>query len=143
MQSQYVPIREGTDKIPLRDIDLYSKVDYFQSLVPGVVVMAIFLGTLTTGAFNLVMDRFLGIEESYLLTPLSKSHIVSGLIVSGLIGKWPFDNHGYCCVNINSEHADNRHSLLWRIGTVFIASYCHCSYNSCSAQLHVCHPWKD
>jgi ABC-2 type transport system permease protein len=30
------------------------------------------------------MDRFLGIEESYLLTPLSKSHIVSGLIISGL-----------------------------------------------------------
>jgi ABC-2 type transport system permease protein len=46
--------------------------------------MAIFLGALTTGAFNLVMDRFLGIDESYLLTPLSKSHIVSGLIISGL-----------------------------------------------------------
>ena len=46
--------------------------------------MAIFLGTLTTGAFNLVMDRFLGMDESYLLTPLSKSHIVGGLITSGL-----------------------------------------------------------
>ena len=68
----------------LRDIDLYRKVDYYQSLVPGVVIMAIFLGTLTTGAFNLVMDRFLGIDESYLLTPLSKSHIVAGLIISGL-----------------------------------------------------------
>ncbi len=68
----------------LRDIDLYRKVDYYQSLVPGVVIMAIFLGTLTTGAFNLVMDRFLGIDESYLLTPLSKFHIVAGLIISGL-----------------------------------------------------------
>jgi ABC-2 type transport system permease protein len=44
--------------------------------------MAIFLGTLTTGVFNIVMDRFLGIEESYLLTPLSRSHIVSGLIIA-------------------------------------------------------------
>lgn len=52
--------------------------------MPGVVIMAIFLGTLTTGVFNLVMDRFLGIDESYLLTPLSKSHIVGGLIISGL-----------------------------------------------------------
>jgi ABC-2 type transport system permease protein len=30
------------------------------------------------------MDRFLGMDESYLLTPLSKSHIVGGLIISGL-----------------------------------------------------------
>lgn len=80
----YVSIREKTDEIFLRDVDLYRKVDYYQSLVPGVVIMAIFLGTLTTGAFNIVMDRFLGIDESYLLTPLSKSHIVSGLVISGL-----------------------------------------------------------
>ena len=80
----YVPIREKTNEVLLRDVNLYPKVDYYQSLVPGVVIMAIFLGTLTTGAFNLVMDRFMGIDESYLLTPLSKSHIVSGLIISGL-----------------------------------------------------------
>ena len=46
--------------------------------------MAIFLGSLTTGAFNLVMDRFLGVDESYMLTPLSKTDIVGGLILSGL-----------------------------------------------------------
>ncbi len=84
LNSDYVSIREKTDQIFLRDIDLYRKVDYYQSLVPGVVIMAIFLGALTTGAFNLVMDRFLGIDESYLLTPISKSHIVAGLIISGL-----------------------------------------------------------
>jgi ABC-2 type transport system permease protein len=84
LDPEYVTVRERADAIYLRDIDLYRKVDYYQSLVPGVVIMAIFLGTLTTGVFNLVMDRFLGIEESYLLTPLSRSHIVSGLIISGL-----------------------------------------------------------
>lgn len=62
----------------------YRQVDYFQSLVPGVVIMAVFLGSLTTGAFNLVMDRFLGVDESYMLTPLTKSDIVGGLILSGL-----------------------------------------------------------
>ncbi len=80
----YISIRGKTDEVSLREINLYKKVDYAQSLVPGVVIMAIFLGTLTTGAFNLVMDRFLGIEESYLLTPLSKLDIVGGLILSGL-----------------------------------------------------------
>jgi ABC-2 type transport system permease protein len=84
INADYVSIRERTDEIFLRDSNLYKKVDYFQSLVPGVVIMAIFLGTLTTGAFNLVMDRFLGVDESYLLTPLSKWDIVGGLIISGL-----------------------------------------------------------
>jgi ABC-2 type transport system permease protein len=84
IKSDYVSIRDKSDEIFLRDVDLYRKVDYYESLVPGVVIMAIFLGTLTTGAFNVVMDRFLGVDESYLLTPLSKSDIVAGLIMSGL-----------------------------------------------------------
>ena len=84
MYSDYVSVREKRDEVHIREIDLYKKVDYAQSLVPGVVIMAIFLGTLTTGAFNLVMDRFLGTEESYLLTPLTRSDIIGGLILSGL-----------------------------------------------------------
>ncbi|NJD54945.1 MAG: ABC transporter permease [Nitrospirae bacterium] len=84
MRTEYIAIREKYADAQVREIDLYAKVDYYQSLVPGVVIMAIFLGTLTSGAFNLVMDRFLGIDESYLLTPLSKSHIVGGLVISGL-----------------------------------------------------------
>jgi ABC-2 type transport system permease protein len=84
VRPSYVAIREAADEIHVRDANLYRNVDYFQSLVPGVVVMAIFLGTLTTGVFNVVMDRFQGIEESYLLTPLTKANIVGGLILSGL-----------------------------------------------------------
>jgi len=84
MKTEHVAIREKYEDVQLREIDLYPKVDYYQSLVPGVVIMAIFLGTLTSGAFNLVMDRFLGIDESYLLTPLSKTHIFGGLVISGL-----------------------------------------------------------
>lgn len=85
MKTEYVAIREKADEVQTRDVDLYPKVDYYQSLVPGVVIMAIFLGTLTTGAFNMVMDRFLGVDESYLLTPLSKVHLVGGLVASGLL----------------------------------------------------------
>lgn len=81
---RYEPIRDTPGDIQLSDNNLFQQVDYRQSLVPGVVIMAIFLGSLTTGAFNLVMDKFQGIEESYLLTPLTKMDIVSGLIISGL-----------------------------------------------------------
>jgi len=81
---EYISIRERSDEVHIRNIDLYNLVDYYQSLVPGVVIMAIFLGTMIAGVFNLVMDKFLGINESYLLTPLSRGTIVLGLIISGL-----------------------------------------------------------
>jgi ABC-2 type transport system permease protein len=80
----YVAIREHGGETYQREVNLYRQIDYFQSLVPGVVIMAVFLGSLTTGAFNLVMDRFLGVDESYMLTPLTKMDIVGGLILSGL-----------------------------------------------------------
>lgn len=60
------------------------QIGYFQPLVPGVVIMSIFLGAMTTGVFNIVMDRFLGVDEAYLLTPLTKTDIVAGPIISGL-----------------------------------------------------------
>ena len=69
----------------LRRIELYRKVDYDQSLIPGVVIMAIFMGAMVTGVFNLVMDKFLGVHESYLLTPLTRRDIVVGLMLSGLL----------------------------------------------------------
>jgi len=80
----FEPNRERADQTHFRNVDLYRQVDYFQSLVPGVVIMAIFLGAMTTGVFNVVMDRFLGVQEAYLLTPLTKADIVTGLVISGL-----------------------------------------------------------
>lgn len=85
LRDEFVSIREERSQTRLRDIELYKKIDYDQTLIPGVVIMAIFLGAMTTGAFNMVMDKFLGVEESYFLTPLSKTDIVMGLIASGLL----------------------------------------------------------
>jgi len=82
---EFISIREERTQTRLRDIEIYRKIDYDQTLIPGVVIMAIFLGAMTTGAFNMVMDKFLGVEESYFLTPLTKRDIVMGLIASGLL----------------------------------------------------------
>ncbi|MBI5642873.1 MAG: ABC transporter permease [Deltaproteobacteria bacterium] len=82
---EFISIREERTKPRIRPVELYRKIDYDQTLIPGVVIMAIFLGAMTTGAFNMVMDRFLGVEESYFLTPLTKRDIVMGLVASGLI----------------------------------------------------------
>jgi ABC-2 type transport system permease protein len=69
----------------VRIAELYPKVDYDTSLIPGVVVLSIFMGSMLTGAFNLVMDRFLGVHESYLSTPLRRSDITLGVLLSGTI----------------------------------------------------------
>ncbi|HBG46094.1 MAG TPA: hypothetical protein DDW94_03800 [Deltaproteobacteria bacterium] len=84
LKNEFISIREERAAAKLREIELYRKIDYDQTLIPGVVIMAIFLGAMTTGAFNIVMDKFLGVEESYFLTPLTKTDIVMGLIASGL-----------------------------------------------------------
>ncbi len=64
-------------------LEIYPRVDYDTSLIPGVVVLAIFMGSMLTGAFNLVMDRFLGVHESYLSTPLRRWDINVGVLLSG------------------------------------------------------------
>jgi ABC-2 type transport system permease protein len=69
----------------LRTAELYPKVDYDTSLIPGVVVLSIFMGSMLTGAFNLVMDRFLGVHESYLSTPLRRLDLTLGLLLSGTV----------------------------------------------------------
>jgi ABC-2 type transport system permease protein len=65
--------------------EIYARVDYDTSLVPAVVVMAIFMGSMISGGFNLVMDRFLGVHESYLSTPLRRFDIAVGVLGSGTL----------------------------------------------------------
>ncbi|MBI5598281.1 MAG: ABC transporter permease [Deltaproteobacteria bacterium] len=84
MEGEFIPVREERSRPRLREVEVYKKIDYDQTLIPGVVIMAIFLGAMTTGVFNTVMDKFLGTDESYLLTPLRKIDIVMGLLTSGL-----------------------------------------------------------
>lgn len=69
----------------LRPQEIYPRVDYDASLIPGVVVLSIFMGSMITGAFNVVMDRFLGVHESYLSTPLRRLDLNLGVLLSGTI----------------------------------------------------------
>lgn len=67
----------------VRPEEIYPRVDYDASLVPGVIVLSIFMCSMIAGAFNLVMDRFLGVHEAYLSTPLRRVHINLGILLSG------------------------------------------------------------
>jgi len=67
----------------IRPQEIYPRVDYDTSLIPGVIVMSLFMGSMLSGAFNLIMDRFLGVHESFLSTPLRKLDINLGILLSG------------------------------------------------------------
>lgn len=69
----------------IRPQELYPRVDYDASLIPGVIVMSLFMGSMLSGAFNLIMDRFLGVHESFLSTPLRKLDINLGILLSGTV----------------------------------------------------------
>lgn len=69
----------------VRAQEIYPRVDYDASLIPGVVVMSLFIGSMLSGAFNLIMDRFLGVHEAYLSTPLTKLDINLGIVLSGTV----------------------------------------------------------
>jgi ABC-2 type transport system permease protein len=82
----YVTAREPKlDQIFLRPSRLFTTVDYDRSLIPGVIVMALFMGSLTSGVFNWVMDRFMGITECYLVTPLSRWNLAAGVLASSVL----------------------------------------------------------
>jgi len=81
----FVTARESKlNQISLRPSWLFPYVDYDRSLIPGVIVMAIFMGSLMSGVFNWVMDKFLGVTECYLVTPLSRWDIAGGVLASGV-----------------------------------------------------------
>ncbi len=81
----FVTAREPKlNDISLRPSWLFPYVDYDRSLIPGVIVMAIFMGSLMSGVFNWVMDKFLGVTECYLVTPLSRWDIAGGVLASGV-----------------------------------------------------------
>jgi ABC-2 type transport system permease protein len=85
VQEEFVSARRPQLHVTLlRPVELYRTVDYDASLIPGVIVMALFMGSLTSGVFNWVMDKFLGVTEGYLVTPLARWEIAGGMLASGV-----------------------------------------------------------
>lgn len=86
IRNTFVTAREPKlNQIVLRSSNLFVTVDYDRSLIPGVIVMALFMGSMTSGVFNWIMDRFSGITEAYLVTPLSPWHITGGILAASIL----------------------------------------------------------
>src|SRR5437016_10435249 len=66
-------------------VEVYPYVPYIQYLLPGSVVMSIFMMVMIGGGIIFIDDKARGLHEGYLVTPITKLELITGFNVSGTI----------------------------------------------------------
>jgi ABC-2 type transport system permease protein len=66
-------------------VEVYPYVPYVQYLLPGSVVMSIFVMVMIGGGIIFIDDKARGLHEGYLVTPISKLELIGGFNLSGTI----------------------------------------------------------
>src|SRR4029079_9530435 len=66
-------------------VEVYPYVPYVQYLLPGSIVMSIFMMVMIGGGIIFIDDKARGLHEGYLVTPISKLELIAGFHVSGRI----------------------------------------------------------
>src|SRR5882672_3844292 len=72
-------------KATLDVVEVYPYVPYIQYLLPGIVVMSIFMMVMIGGGIIFIDDKARGLHEGYLVTPITKFELIAGFNVSGAI----------------------------------------------------------
>ncbi|MBI3401818.1 MAG: ABC transporter permease [Acidobacteria bacterium] len=66
-------------------VEVYPYVPYIQYLLPGSVVMSIFMMVMIGGGIIFIDDKARGLHEGYLVTPISKFELIAGFNISGTV----------------------------------------------------------
>ena len=66
-------------------VEVYPYVPYIQYLLPGSVVMSIFMMVMIGGGIIFLDDKNRGLHEGYLVTPITKFELIAGFNISGTI----------------------------------------------------------
>jgi ABC-2 type transport system permease protein len=66
-------------------VEVYPFVPYVQYLLPGLIVMSIFMMVMIGGGIIYLDDKARGLHEGYLVTPISKFELILGFNVSGAL----------------------------------------------------------
>ena len=66
-------------------VEIYPYVPYVQYLLPGSIVMSIFMMVMIGGGIIFIDDKARGLHEGYLVTPITKLELIAGFNVSGTI----------------------------------------------------------
>ncbi len=64
-------------------VEVYPYVPYIQYLLPGTIVLAIFVSAMIGGGIIYIDDKARGLHEGYLVTPISKFELILGFTLSG------------------------------------------------------------
>jgi ABC-2 type transport system permease protein len=72
-------------KAALDVVEVYPYVPYIQYLLPGSIVMSIFMMVMIGGGIIFIDDKARGLHEGYLVTPISKLELIGGFNISGTI----------------------------------------------------------
>ncbi len=59
-------------------VEVYPYVPYVQYLLPGSIVMSIFMMVMIGGGIIFIDDKARGLHEGYLVTPISKLELIAG-----------------------------------------------------------------
>jgi ABC-2 type transport system permease protein len=72
-----------TANATLAVVEVYPYVPYIQYLLPGVIVLAIFVSAMIGGGIIFIDDKARGLHEGYLVTPIRKFELILGFTLSG------------------------------------------------------------
>jgi ABC-2 type transport system permease protein len=77
------PRLEG--QVQLNVVEVYPYIEYIKYLLAGSTAMGIFITAMIGGGITFIDDKQRGLHEGYLLTPITKSELVTGLVGAGTI----------------------------------------------------------
>jgi ABC-2 type transport system permease protein len=72
-----------TANATLAVVEIYPYVPYIQYLLPGVIVLAIFVSAMIGGGIIFIDDKARGLHEGYLVTPIRKFELILGFTLAG------------------------------------------------------------